>query len=114
MTLVLIVTCFFTPLQIAFLFNSEGNGFFITEYCIEVFYLIDIIVIFNTAVFDNDENLAENRKEIACHYLKGWFTIDIFSILPFELMVYNSPFNKLTRFFKIGKLYKLVKLTKLT
>lgn len=51
MTIVLIVTCFFTPINIAFSYsNSQTNT--IINYAIDFFYFIDIIVIFNSAVFD--------------------------------------------------------------
>ena len=51
MTIVLIVTCFFTPINIAFSYSdSETNT--IINYAIDFFYFIDIVVIFNTAIFD--------------------------------------------------------------
>jgi hypothetical protein len=47
-------------------------------------FLIDIIIIFNTAFYDNDFKIIENRKIIAKKYLSGWFTIDIVAIIPFD------------------------------
>jgi len=65
--------------------------------------------------YDSDMNLIQNHKQIAANYLKGWFLLDVFAIVPFELILLNvqSSFNGLTRIAKIGKLYKLVKLTRL-
>ena len=51
MTIVLIFTCFITPLNISFSF--KGTGIHIINYSIDLFYLIDIIVIFNTAIYDD-------------------------------------------------------------
>jgi hypothetical protein len=46
-------------------------------------------------------------------YLKGWFTVDILAIFPFEWILSSSNINGLVRLAKIGRLYKLVKLTRL-
>lgn len=35
---------------------------------------------------DDDGNLVTGRKEISVHYLKGWFWLDFFSSLPYDLM----------------------------
>ena len=59
--------------------------------------------------FDTD------RKRIAKFYLKGWFTVDLLSIIPFDLMVKSQANNmtNLVRVTRVGKLYKLIKLTRL-
>ena len=56
-----------------------------------------------------------DRKKIAKFYLKGWFTVDLLSIVPFDLMVQSQADNmaNLVRVTRVGKLYKLVKLTRL-
>ena len=50
---------------------------------------------------------------IAKLYLKGWFTIDLFAILPFDLMFGGGGLNQIVRITRISKMYKLVKLTRL-
>lgn len=56
-----------------------------------------------------------DRKVIAKDYLKGWFTIDLLSIIPFDLMVQSqaNSVTNLVRVSRVGKLYRLVKLTRL-
>jgi len=50
---------------------------------------------------------------LAQNYLKGWFTVDVLAIFPFEQILNASSVNGLVRLAKIGRLYKLVKLTRL-
>ena len=58
----------------------------ITETVIDSLFLIDIFVIFNSAFYRDEVELIEDRTTICCDYLKGWFIIDVVSILPFDLI----------------------------
>ena len=64
--------------------------------------------------------LIDNRKKIACRYLKGWFAIDLFAVLDFDIFLKSSKdsgnstnANNLARMARIGRMYKLIKLTRL-
>ena len=49
-------------------------------------------------------------------YLKSWFIIDIFAIIPFDLIIMSTAsinYQGMIRMFRIGRMYKLVRLTKL-
>ena len=115
MTFILIMTCFFSPLDLAFSYNDPKsiNWFTVVDYSIDFCYLIDICIVFNSAYINDALVLIDNRKEIAKNYFKGWFVIDIISIIPFSLLLSYSPYHKLARVARVGRLYKLVKLTKL-
>ena len=52
MTLILIVTCMITPLRLAFGEEEEPVGWMIFTMVIDGLFLIDILVIFNTAYYD--------------------------------------------------------------
>ena len=86
MTFILILTCFFTPVNIAFNFAEENLSSLVINYLIDLFYFIDIFVIFNTARYDYLDELIDDRKLIALEYFKGWFTVDFLSIIPFDLI----------------------------
>ena len=81
--------------------------------------MFDIIIIFNTAFLDEDENIVQDRCKIAYEYLCGWFILDSVAILPFNAIIglfqsqKGEVNNDLIRVAKFGRLYKLVKLTKL-
>ena len=73
------------------------------------------MIIFNTAYYDDDFRIVQDRKKIAKKYLASWFPIDLLAILPFDLIFKASTtdFNELVRITRIGRMYKLVKLTRL-
>jgi hypothetical protein len=114
MTFVLIFTCVMTPLSIAFndidKTEPESNTL---DYIIDLLFGIDIIVIFNTAYYNDDNEIIDCRKQIACSYLKGWFIIDLLAIIPFDQVINANDYNQLARVARVGRLYKLVKLTRL-
>ena len=88
-------------------------------YAIDVSFFLDIIVTFNTAFYDHDNDLIDNRHTIAQSYLFGWFPIDLVAIIPFEVLLSgvqgtgDGDVNALIRIARFGKLYKLVKLIRL-
>ena len=86
MTFILILTCLFTPLNIAFSYHDDHTINNVINYAIDLFYLIDLLVIFNTAIYDDEESLVTSRKRIAINYLTGWFIVDLLSIIPFSFL----------------------------
>ena len=86
-TLILIFACCLAPFRIAFeKDNSDSNWGYVTV-IIDLCFLVDIFIIFNSAVYDDDFNIIENRKEIARNYLSSWFIIDLMSIIPFDVIL---------------------------
>lgn len=118
MTLVLVVSCIHTPVDIAFS-NSEDHWTAndIMGLVMDIFFLIDILFCFFSAYEDIDEDIIDNRKKIAIHYLSGWFAIDVLAILPIQLFFSSagktSNVNEMIRIVRLGKLSKLLKLLKL-
>lgn len=43
-----------------------------------------MIVIFNSAYYDDEFHIVEDRQQIAVNYLKSWFLIDFLSIFPID------------------------------
>jgi hypothetical protein len=78
-----------------------------------ILFFIDVILTFNCAVEITDLKINDDRSFIAKEYLKGWFWVDILTILPFDLLFQGTNYNTIARFFRIGRLYRLVRLTKL-
>lgn len=112
-----------TPLHLAYFdkssfFNDPEDTFSpkvwdMFNNIVDLFFLADILVTFNTTYYDHDFVLVESRCQIAKEYMKGWFFIDTIAILPFDLIMGLGGFNSLVRLTKIGRLSKLVKLTRL-
>ena len=118
MTLLLFVSCFITPLQLCDLVKLQA-----LTTSIDCLFAVDMIVIFQSAVLDDEFETIDDRSQIAFHYITTWFFIDLISIIPFELMIKvdadsNSSsqvaqVNQMLRILRIGKLTKLFKLIRL-
>lgn len=91
MTIVLLVTCIETPLDIAF---SSDEPMPILDnplkLVIDLLFLADIIIIFNTAYYTEDMELIDRRKKICIKYITGWFFIDFMSIIPFDTILSST------------------------
>ena len=59
------------------------------ELVMDVVFIIDIVLSFNTAYVKTGECiLVVDRKEIARNYLKLWFPIDVAGSLPMDLILF--------------------------
>lgn len=79
--MVLLFTCFATPLRLAFT-TEDGLDWQIINGIVDVVFFMDMICIFNTAYYDEDLRLIEHRGIIALEYFQGWFLIDLLAIFP--------------------------------
>lgn len=57
--------------------------------------------------------MIDDRRVITRKYLRGWFIIDFFSIIPFNIILEQSNYHKLVRLARIGKMYKLIKMSRM-
>lgn len=92
MTLILILTCTTTPLFIAFHkpdTDRQVDPFIVSNVVVDILFGIDIVVVFFSAFYDEDFYLIDNLKDIARHYIFGWFMLDVLAIIPFD-MFYDS------------------------
>lgn len=70
------------------------------------FFIIDIIVNFLSAFYTTDFEMINTHKKIAKNYILSWFTIDLVSVVPIDLILMSSgSYNKIARLARIGKLY---------
>ena len=114
MTLVLLFSCFVTPWRLAFS-TGEDQNWSTTFIVIDLLFLIDMLLTFVSATYDENSQLEEDRGQIACQYLQSWFLIDALAIFPFQVLLNAeaSGLNGMVRVARIGRLYKLIRLTKL-
>ena len=89
MTLALIII-FLVPFRVCFdrAFNDEEILTYDTALLtFDAFFLIDIILNFNTGrIHDEDRVVVMSRKKVAHMYLRGWLAIDILSSFPWFLL----------------------------
>lgn len=76
-----------SPVEIAFSYDTteeQRRVQHIVDHVIDVLFAIDIVITFNSQFMNTDFAIVRDRKQIACNYLTGWFTIDVISIIPFD------------------------------
>ena len=90
-----------------------------TDKFIDLVFLVDLILNFFTP-FTDKYDIATKYKTIAIHYLKGWFLLDLISLIPFEEIVTFTVFSgnkdtlaSLAKLLKITRLLRLLKLIRL-
>lgn len=77
--------CIMMPYMIAF--DSKDMSLHVISSIIDLLFLTDIIIIFNTAYYDEDFQIVYDRVTIAINYFKsGWLAIDVLAIFPFDLL----------------------------
>ena len=82
--LLVVYNSIFIPMSLAFAYQLAPNHQ-IADYCIDVLFIVDMVVSISTVYYNQHFELDIDRKQIVKHYLSTWFTIDLFSILPLEL-----------------------------
>ena len=84
------------------------------EVSVDVVFFVDMILSFLTSYTDNGEKI-KSIDQIALHYLKTWFTLDLVSTVPFYLIGDSSSLKtlKLVRIFRLFRLLKLIRLVRL-
>ena len=91
----------------------------IFDYCLTLIFLLDIGINFNLAYYDARDKLVYKRRQIAQHYLRYWFWIDLLSVIPFYSIVMiitgkvgreNYSAQDPLTFLRLFKLLRLVRL----
>eukprot|EP00500_Bicosoecida_sp_ms1_P000160 CAMPEP_0203810142 /NCGR_PEP_ID=MMETSP0115-20131106/2759_1 /ASSEMBLY_ACC=CAM_ASM_000227 /TAXON_ID=33651 /ORGANISM="Bicosoecid sp, Strain ms1" /LENGTH=1752 /DNA_ID=CAMNT_0050718925 /DNA_START=358 /DNA_END=5612 /DNA_ORIENTATION=- len=104
------------PFRIGYDVEAEGVTLAF-DYVVDVFFFIDMVVNFRTAFKEGYEDKWHYAsRDIAVHYLKHWFTVDLLSTVPIDSIVeYFADDSKGTTFrsFKLVRVLRLIRLLKL-
>lgn len=127
-SIILIFTCAVTPYRLAF-YEEDSLDWEIINGLVDFIFFVDMILIFNSAYYDEDFIMNDNRCVIAVNYFKGWFLIDLLAIFPIGYLqkfmeedhdhvagdeqTSNQNVKGIVRIARIGRMYKLIKLTRL-
>ena len=124
--LMMLLICFVmvvTPFELAFVsavgwsknytpFPNKYTGLFITNWTVNLLFIVDIVFNFLTAVYDPQLNKWLLRfDQIAVHYARGWMLLDVVSMLPVEYMIKSKQASaiRLLRVFRLMKLAKVLR-----
>ena len=75
----------YTPLVIVFR-QARWSHHQAADAILDVLFSLDMLIRFRTSFRDHGYDVTQ-ASTIACHYLRGWFTIDLLSSLPFDSLL---------------------------
>ncbi|TKS89836.1 Potassium voltage-gated channel subfamily H member 6 [Collichthys lucidus] len=99
--ILVLYTAVFTPYSAAFLLDEHGdlrkrscgytcNPLNVADLMVDVLFIVDIIINLRTTYIDQNDEVITQPSRIAKHYIKGWFPIDLFAAIPFDLLIFRS------------------------
>lgn len=95
MTILLLVTTFGVTLEICYNFTNFKMAL-IGESLITIAFGIDIVINFNRVILlKREKTLLTRRSDIACHYIKSWFLLDLISFFPFFVFSHKFKIDKM-------------------
>ena len=85
--LLLLIVSLIVPVRLAFA-EKDSSDWFMFYIITDTFFFVDIVLTFFTSVTD-EKKVYEitDKKVIAKKYLKGWFWVDVISILPLDILM---------------------------
>ncbi|XP_031614579.1 potassium voltage-gated channel subfamily H member 6 [Oreochromis aureus] len=124
--LLVLYTAVITPYSAAFLLDEHGNlrqrscGYTcnplnVADLMVDVLFIVDIIINLRTTYVDQNDEVVTQPSQIAKHYIKGWFPIDLFAAIPFDLLIFRSSSDEmatLTSLLKTARLLRLVRVAR--
>ncbi|GMF41997.1 unnamed protein product [Phytophthora fragariaefolia] len=71
------------PFRLGYDVDATG-GWYVLEMIIDGFFLVDIVINFRTAYFDEERRLIYDPRTLFWRYAKGWFVLDLISTVPID------------------------------
>jgi len=110
----LLFTATVTPYEVAVL-ATKLNTLFVVNRVVDAVFVWDMgiqfFLIYRTSA-DEGGMWIRDRPRIRRHYLRGWFTIDLVSILPFDIVSFALQDGALGKM-KVLRIIRLLRLLKL-
>ncbi|KAJ8364419.1 hypothetical protein SKAU_G00132500 [Synaphobranchus kaupii] len=126
--LLVLYTAVFTPYSAAFLLNEQEderrrtcgytcNPLNVVDLIVDIMFIIDILINFRTTYVNHNDEVVSHPGQIAVHYFKGWFLIDIVAAIPFDLLIFRSGSDEpqtttLIGLLKTARLLRLVRVAR--
>jgi hypothetical protein len=99
------------PIAIAFQpMWSQRQPYVAIDLCTNGIFIIDILIVFNTAYYDKEGEEITNHGLIAKKYLSGMFTIDLLSSIPFTYLIPTVPQMRLFGMLKVVRIRRITKI----
>ena len=126
----LLYTAVWTPYEIAFHQDWDSDDsvgvnwsdvlsdpLFWVNRVVDAAFIADIAVTFFLPYYTPDNKLVADHRKIVWTYLYGWFPIDFFAVVPYDLIAYaveteeaaRLKFLRLVRLLRLAKLLRIVR-----
>ena len=115
MMILLACVAFYIPYRVCLYWDENdssdtASGIFMFELCTDVFFTLDIILIFFTAYQDGKtKKIITSPRMIALHYFRSSFFVDLVATIPFSYILSHPSLGLTTKLGKLGRLPKIVK-----
>ncbi|CAI2735164.1 unnamed protein product [Schistosoma spindalis] len=129
--LFVIYTAVFTPYAAAFLLpdakrkrrHNDGWGRYsgltsyqnplqIIDLFVDIMFIVDIFINFRTTYVNRNDELISHPGQIAIHYFKGWFLIDVVAAIPFDLLLFGAETDEMATLIGLLKTARLLRLVR--
>ena len=100
-----------TPYRVAFI-DNDTLAWYTIDLVVDFLFLADVIVNCVSAYYKENDILITSNKAILKNYASSWMAIDIFTSLPYTLIL-SSSYSSLSRLGRFPKIYRLIKIAKL-
>lgn len=116
-TFALLYTSFVTPFEVAFI-TADDPVLFVFNRSIDILFVKDMLMQFFlvTRVRSKEGTFwIRDQKQIALNYIRGWFSIDLVSVIPFGLIgeLFQSEGFKKAKVLRMIRLIRLIKLVRI-
>jgi len=103
-----------TPVQVSIL-EPAIDWIFVVSIGVDSVFFIDLILqffIMYPARTDYGTTMVSDFHKVVIHYLQTWFTVDLLSVIPFDILGLIAGGSKL-KLVKMVRLLRLIKLTRM-
>jgi hypothetical protein len=106
----LIFTAIVTPYEIGFLDLAFDMLWYLNR-VVDLIFICDVISFFFRPYFDIDAGRWVHQQHlITRRYLHGWFSVDLVSAIPFDLIALSGGSDEFVRIIRVLKLLKLLRM----
>ncbi|KAG1662193.1 hypothetical protein FOA52_015819 [Chlamydomonas sp. UWO 241] len=115
MVYVVLATPYIIAFDVATYLAHPPSAIAVIDFSVSCVFMTDILIAFRAAVPDRNGVIIWNRRDIALHYLAGWFVPDLISSLPYSIMfgVKELAALKVLRILRILRLVRMMQFVKL-
>ncbi|XP_061519990.1 potassium voltage-gated channel subfamily H member 6 [Phycodurus eques] len=121
--LLVLYTAVFTPYSATFLLDEHSdvrqrscgytcNPLNVADLLVDVLFIVDIVINLRTTYVDHNDEVVTQPSRIAKHYIKGWFPIDLFAAIPFDLLIFRSVSDEMATLRSLLKTARLLRLVR--